>query len=319
MKYSIKKIENKNEIDHIYYKFIKLSPQRNIFCSKEILQFFFDDLDLYLIYKNNEIKSFIYLLKDLNGSIISDPFIYSGIINHPKLFMKNARYNNEVFKINELAIAEIFSKYNNLNINLPINFIDVRPFLWFNYGKNNKKTFKVIPRYTSIINIEKKSIETIFNEIDDVKRRDIKKVLKDENYKVSSEININLMKKFYKNTMKKNKGIFNESSLNKFFDFMTLQAKAKKVIQATTFLNEEPLYSVFLLHDDITSYYLYGAGNVDIKNRYAGSLSLWHAIKHSSNKELKFVDLEGINSPYRGEYKLCFGGDIQSYYRVISD
>ena len=316
MKYNIKRIDNKNEIDNIYSKFIRFSPQRNIFCTNEILKFFFEDLDLFIVSKSDEIKSFIYLLKDLNGTITSDPFIYSGIINHPKLFMKNARYNNEVFKINELIIKEIFSKYKNLNINLPIKFIDVRPFLWFNYGKKNVKRFQVIPRFTSIINIESKNIETIFNEIDDVKRRDINKALKDENYKVSSEINLNLMKIFYQDTMKKNDGTFDEIALNKIFEFINLEAKLNRVIQITIYFNEDPLYSVILLHDDITSCYLYGAGNVNIKNRYAGSLALWHAIKHSSNKKLKYIDLEGINSPFRGEYKLSFGGNIESYYRI---
>ena len=74
MKYNIKKIEHKSELDHVYSKIIKLSPQRNIFCSKEILKFFFKDLDLFILSKNNEIKSFIYLLKDVNGFITSDPF-----------------------------------------------------------------------------------------------------------------------------------------------------------------------------------------------------------------------------------------------------
>ncbi|MAD56990.1 MAG: hypothetical protein CMK44_00275 [Porticoccus sp.] len=139
MKYNIKKISNKNEIEKIYLNFIKFSSQKNIFCSKEILEFFFNDLDLYSIYKNDKIKSFVYLLKDKNNFIVSEPFIYSGIINHPKLNMKNSRYNNEVFKINELIINEIFKNYENINLNLSPNFLDARPFLWFNYGKHDKK------------------------------------------------------------------------------------------------------------------------------------------------------------------------------------
>ena len=116
MKYNIKKISDKNEIDNIYSNFIKLSSQKNVFCSKEILNFFFNDLDLYTICKNDKIKSFVYLFKDKNNFAISEPFIYSGIVNHPKLNMKNSRYNNEVFKINELIINEIFSTYKNINI-----------------------------------------------------------------------------------------------------------------------------------------------------------------------------------------------------------
>ena len=123
MKYQIKKIINKKDIQNIYSKLIIFSPQKNIFCSSEILNFFFEDLELYTVCKNDKIKSFVYLLKDLDNSLICNPFIYSGIINHPKLLMKNSRYNNEIFKINELIVNEIFSKYKNININLPINLM----------------------------------------------------------------------------------------------------------------------------------------------------------------------------------------------------
>ena len=316
MKYNIKKISNEDEIDKIYSNFIKFSAQKNIFCTKEILKFFFIDLDLYTINKNDRIKSFVYLYKNKNELVSSEPFIYSGIINHPQLNMKNSRYNNEVFKINELIINEIFSIYKNININLPIDFLDTRPFIWFNYGKKNKKKFLVSPCYTSIINIKSKKPKDVFSEIDDVKRRDIKKVLNDKNYKISKKFNLPMIKKFYESTMKKNRGNFDKYAFDKIFDFIETQINKNRVIQTTTYYLEKPLYSVLFLNDESSSCYLYGSGDVDTKNRYAGSLALWKAIEESIERKLDFVDLEGINSPYRGEYKLNFGGDIKNYYNI---
>ena len=156
----------------------------------------------------------------------------------------------------------------------------------------------------------------MFSEIDDVKRRDINKVLKDKNYKISNQINLPLIKKFYEETMRKNKGNFNKYAFNKIFDFIKTQINKGKVIQTTTYYLEKPIYSVLFLNDEVSSCYLYGSGDVEIKNRYAGSLALWKAIEQSIEKKLSFIDLEGINSPYRGEYKLNFGGDIKSYYNV---
>lgn len=316
MKYNIKKISNENEVDDIYLNFIKFSSQKNIFCSKEILKYFFVNLDLYTICKNDRIKSFVYLYKDKNEIVSSEPFIYSGIINHPQLNMKNSRYNNEVFKINELVINEIFSTYKNININLPINFLDTRPFLWFNYGQKKKKKFLVTPCYTSIINIKSKKPNDVFSEIDDVKRRDINKVLNDKNYKVSDKINLQIIKKFYEDTMKKNKGSFDKYAFDKIFNFIETQSNKNNVIQTTTYYYEKPLYSVLFLNDEFSSCYLYGSGDVNTKNRYAGSLALWKAIEQSIERKLNFIDLEGINSPYRGEYKLNFGGNIKSYFNI---
>ncbi len=316
MKYNINKISNKSEIDNIYLNFIKFSPQKNVFCSKEILHYFFDDLDLFMICKNDKIKSFVYLFKDKNKSISSEPFIYSGIINHPKLNMKSARYNNEIFKINELIVNEVFSNYNSINLNLPINFLDTRPFLWYNYEKINEKKFLVTPCYTSIIDIKLRSKHDIFSEIDDVKKRDIRNVLINKNYIVSDKIDLDLIKNFYESTMKKNKGKFNFYAYKKIFDFLESQSKHKKIIQMTTFYEGKPIYSVLFLNDDISSCYLYGSGDIENKNRYAGSLALWKAIERSIDLKLSYVDLEGINSPYRGEYKLNFGGNIQSYFNI---
>ena len=63
--------------------------------------------------------------------------------------MKNVRYNNEVFRINELIVNEIFSLYNNLNLNLPLNFLDIRPFFGLIMEKLIRKNIKlphVIPQ-----------------------------------------------------------------------------------------------------------------------------------------------------------------------------
>ncbi|MAD56991.1 MAG: hypothetical protein CMK44_00280 [Porticoccus sp.] len=179
-----------------------------------------------------------------------------------------------------------------------------------------KKKILVTPCYTSIIDIQSKEPKDVFNEIDDVKRRDINKVLKDKNYKVTNQINLPLIKRFYEDTMKKNKGNFNNYAFNKIFDFMETQINKDKIIQTTVYYFEKPIYSVLFLNDDNASCYLYGSGDVEIKNRYAGSLALWKAIEQSLDKKLSFIDLEGINSPHRGEYKLNFGGNITNYYNI---
>ena len=88
LKYKIKKISNQSEVEDVYLKIIRYSPQKNVFCSKEILTYFFNDLDMYTVSKNDQIKSFVYLIRDEDNKVISEPFIYSGIINHPKLLMK---------------------------------------------------------------------------------------------------------------------------------------------------------------------------------------------------------------------------------------
>ena len=79
------------------------------------------------------------------------------------------------FKINDLIVNEILTSYKFLNINLPLNFLDTRPFLWYNYDHQDRKRFQVTPCYTSVINIEAKRKNQVFNEIDDVKEEILEK------------------------------------------------------------------------------------------------------------------------------------------------
>ena len=116
--------------------------------------------------------------------------------------------------------------------------------------------------------------------------------------------------------MKKNKGTFDYYAYEKIFGFIEDQVKYDKIIQNTTYYRDRPIYSVLFLNDDESSCYLYGSGDVEIKNRYAGSFALWKSIERSIELELKYIDLEGINSPFRGEYKLNFGGNIEGYYNI---
>ena len=51
-----------------------------------MLKYFFDDLDIYIICKNDKLK--LYLFTKDKENMFSEPFIYSGILNQPKLLMK---------------------------------------------------------------------------------------------------------------------------------------------------------------------------------------------------------------------------------------
>ena len=76
------------------------------------------------------------------------------------------------------------------------------------------------------------------------------------------------------------------------------------------------MYAIFSLHNN-TACYLYGAGDVDVSERLGGTYSLWKAIEKCYEKKIECVDLEGVNSPQRGSFKISFGGNLANYYKVI--
>jgi len=77
------------------------------------------------------------------------------------------------------------------------------------------------------------------------------------------------------------------------------------------------VYCAFYGWDCKRAYYLFGAGHPEIKETWQGTLVHWHAFKELVRQHhVDEVDLEGVNSPQRGWFKLGFGGDLRPYYHV---
>jgi hypothetical protein len=93
----------------------------------------------------------------------------------------------------------------------------------------------------------------------------------------------------------------------------------KKMATMTVTKNKKGdiLYITIFCFDKKRAYYLFGAGNSDNNARYKGTIAFWETFKILAQKyHIKEVDLEGVNSPNRGWYKLSFGGDLKTYYHV---
>ena len=67
------------------------------------------------------------------------------------------------------------------------------------------------------------------------------------------------------------------------------------------------------------SYYLFGTSTENNLDRYKGSIAFWDAFIDQAKKGVTVVDLEGINSPQRGWFKLSFGGTLVPYFKLNLD
>jgi hypothetical protein len=78
------------------------------------------------------------------------------------------------------------------------------------------------------------------------------------------------------------------------------------------------IYAVFYAWDSKRAYYLFGAGSPDAAEPWQGTLAHWEAFQHLAREHgVRQVDLEGVNSPKRGWFKLGLGGDLRPYYHIV--
>jgi lipid II:glycine glycyltransferase (peptidoglycan interpeptide bridge formation enzyme) len=65
------------------------------------------------------------------------------------------------------------------------------------------------------------------------------------------------------------------------------------------------------------AYYLFGASDPALRDSHCGSAVLWDAFCFLASSGVAEVDLEGVNSPRRGWFKLSYGAALVTYYELV--
>ena len=71
--------------------------------------------------------------------------------------------------------------------------------------------------------------------------------------------------------------------------------------------------------DKKRAYYIFGANSPVARESQTGTMVLWDGFEILRRLGVKYVDLEGVNSPKRGYFKLSFGGELCPYYIISLD
>lgn len=298
-----------------FFQYLDKTKQPIFFSNPNLFDTLKIKYHLYLIKKGMEVIGvFSILLENEKTCLNNDLIIY----NSP-LFLNNQLLNvkNENLKFQALSfIAKFISKnYKSISLKLDFTIRDIRPFLWFNYHEGKK--YKVKIRYTSLIEItdvKNKQFDTkTFLNMETVRRYTIRQGIKEK-----GTVNVSDRKdqflKFYIETMNKQKIYPSERHLK---DIEIILDYLKKYNLGQIFdvkKNGKTIYNLVYCWDKNYAYYLFGAGNPDDRTSWKSTLGHWKIFEYLNDRNIKFVDLEGINSPNRGWFKESFGGELEPYY-----
>ena len=129
--------------------------------------------------------------------------------------------------------------------------------------------------------------------------------------------NVDLFIDFYRQTMTRQK---EEPALAKLDRMSGLVEGVLRADQAKMFVSktEEGIVGSVAVYayDQHRAYYLFGASDPALRNSPLGTAVLWNAFYHLAVMGLPEIDLEGVNSPKRGWFKLSFGGELKPYYQI---
>lgn len=315
----------RTESDSSWDEFVRSSPNGTVFSLSEYLKSIDQKHAVYYCCKKQEIRAAVAVMESDDGksAVLHDFVIYNGLMYAPPAHKQNrAQVHSEQFKISECVAAELAEVYENVNISLHPSIVDIRPFLWHNYGSDLPKYYPDI-RYTSHVDIsdfaraQKPEDVALFSEFSSARRQEVRYAIK-KGIITEERFNADMFVEFYAMTMERQSESVEQKVLKQMKNLISnlyLKNMGTMFIAATA--NGDVGSMAFFCFDSKQAYYLFGANDPQLRDEHTGSAVIWDAFHALSKAEIKDVDLEGVNSPQRGWFKLSFGGDIRPYYQMV--
>ena len=189
---------------------------------------------------------------------------------------------------------------------------DIRGLSWaLEYGNHNI-SYKIEPRYTTVIDIS--SIELLFKNYRAVRRQEIRRFNTQNTYHFSLSSDSTACLDVYSR-------MFLDKSLPPSYPHLQRVSRfLGRTNNVSTFSligpNNVTVAFASFISSSHSPYAYYLVGAVDPSHR---SANLMAPLLHNSFKELcrytiRYVDLVGINSPFRGDFKSSFSGSDSIYF-----
>jgi len=307
-------------------RLVDRSPQGSLFSEIIYLQASQAPHRLYWILQGSAIKAGAILTTSSEGNAcaLHDLVIYTGLLFNLDEARPGVKRRHDEFQITEFFAGQMAGEYSSMEFQLSPEFADLRPFLWYRYHEPGGPKFKVDLRYTSYLDVSslrdyrgREEDSPCFRGLETVRRYSIREANRKGGRVVRGGHGAALVRA-YRALMTRQGTVPSEAKLVNMQSVMdALMAAGRGDTFHALCENGTVLYSVFYGWDSKRAYYLFGAGNPERSEPWPGTLVHWEAFKHlAQEREISEIDLEGVNSPQRGWFKLSFGGDLRPYFRV---
>jgi len=315
-------------VDQQWDEFVRKSPQGTIFSESLYLSASNANCGLYYVLKGKEVKAafIVSFNADRNKLCLDDLVIYSGILfAADNISVRPGRSRNEKFELTTVIVDWLDERYSQIAISLSPHFEDMRPFLWHKYqSQNADEKFTVDLRYTSYVDISELTVEApeeltgLFRNLDTLRQRNIREARRNlTQIKVGFE-GAKFIEYYECLMARQGETVTIEKLLRMKHLLEVLIQENRAVMLLSGGSDEMPDYITIFCFDNKRAYYLFGAGNPNSSSRFSGSVAFWDAFCLLARvHNVSEVDMEGVNSPKRGWFKLSFGGDLRPYHHVF--
>jgi hypothetical protein len=308
-------------------QFVDRSPQGTIFSYSDYLSKAGCKFLRYYICRGTDTRAGLVLALSDDGKscILDDHIIYNGVLLlHPDKNQNQAQKISDEFEILSYISAELPKRFAKVEIALAPQINDLRPFLWHNYKGSESQKWKLDLRYTSYVDLN--GINSLpetefeqnhfFKSLGKTRRQEVRYARRDGVFAQTSK-DFGPFLELYQETMNMQELECSSENISKkrcLLEYLQQIGKAKQFVVENP--KGEVVSSAIFCYDKKRAYYLFGGNHPHAKSSYSGTIVLWDAYRELSKSGIEEVDLEGINSPKRGWFKINMGGNLLPYYQV---
>ncbi|MDC0990173.1 GNAT family N-acetyltransferase, partial [Rhodospirillales bacterium] len=314
----------KGELGDEWDAFVNSSPQGTVFSETVYLKNLKENPAIWWCLCGEEKAGAVIVIETSDGK---STLAYPNIIHNGVLLAANTKNQNsaqlisEEFRVLAYLSAELPKIYHEIYMTMHYSLIDMRPFIWYLYGEEGDK-YNVDIRYTSLLDlsgtdgISDLNDSPIYIAANKSRRQQIRYGIK-HGYVTEEATDLDLFLDLYTRTYERQSIETSDIDFEELKNILAALEAANRLRMFITRDAEKIVGSVALfVKDHKRWYYLFGASNNEIRDGHGGTKVLWDAFTALAEDEIKFLDLEGVNSPQRGYFKLSFGGELVPYYQV---
>ncbi|MDR0467111.1 MAG: GNAT family N-acetyltransferase [Deltaproteobacteria bacterium] len=312
-------------LDEKWDAFVEASPSGTLFSLAGYMRAVRAPVRAFWCLRRKERRAAVVVCEsaDHASSVPHDFIIHNGLLFAPPAPQQNrSQIISERFDIASAAAAFLAGRYERVELALAPQCRDIRPFLWHNWG-TGKAMYRADVRYTAYADLtgfagaEAPEEIPLFAELSCSRRQEVRKARK-EHAHTTEEGDANGLTAFYALTLRRQNIEPEPERLEelRFFAADLLSAGMARLFVACM-PGGAPAAMALFGRDAKRAYYLFGAGDPALRGTPCGTVVLWDAFAALARSGCRELDMEGVNSPQRGWFKLSFGAELLPYYRLV--
>lgn len=207
----------------------------------------------------------------------------------------------------DFLIGRLSEVHDTLSFCLHHTFTDVRSLLWFNYHEPSAGMFHIDVRYSALLDLAQlDDLDGYLRAVRDARRAEYQRA-RSAGYTVETRPEVETVERLHRLTFERQgeeQGAVERHVIRSVGSAMVDAGTGEHL--ACVAPSGEAVSSTVFLRDELYAYYWIGATDPSHRRHGVGTFTLLESMRRARAAGARTLDLVGVNSPDRGDYKTSF-------------